>query len=103
MIEQIFATLPEQFRASAVKAPVSYYFSLDDIKKTVVLSPDRCHVEHGRTIEAADCVCKTSTDFFLKIWEEDYRPGMGDFLTGKIKTNNPDLLKTFLAAFGKNA
>ena len=103
MIEQIFASLPGQFDSSAVKAPVSFYFSLDDIKKTVVLSPEHCRVEDGRAVEAADCVCKMSSDFFLRIWEEDYRPGMGDFLTGRIKTNNPDLLRTFLAAFGKRS
>ncbi len=71
------------------------------LKKTVVLTPEACRVEDGKTIEEVDCVCKTSSDFFLKIWNEGYRPGMGDFMSGKIKSNNPLTLKDFLAAFGK--
>ena len=102
MIEQIFATLPESFVAGVVTTPTSYYFSLDDSKKTVFVAADHCRVEEGRTVDNADCVCKTSEEFFLKIWQEDYRPGMGDFLSGRIKSNNPESLKIFLKAFGKS-
>ena len=102
MIEQIFATLPESFVAGVVTTPTSYYFSLDDTKKTVFVSTDDCRVEDGRAVDNADCVCKTSEEFFLKIWQENYRPGMGDFLSGKIKSNNPEQLKAFLQAFGKS-
>lgn len=102
MIEEIFATLPESFVAGVVTTPTSYYFSLDDRKKTVFVAADHCRVEAGRTVENADCVCKTSAEFFLKIWQEDYRPGLGDFLSGKIKSKNPELLKIFLKSFGKS-
>jgi len=54
-------------------------------------------------VESAQCVCKTSPEFFLKIWDEGYRPGLKDFLSGTIKSNNPNELKTFLAAFGKES
>jgi len=102
MIEQIFATLPESLVVGVVTTPTSYYFSLGDSKKTVFVSADHCRVEDGRAVENADCVCKTSEEFFLKIWQEDYRPGMGDFLSGKIKSNNPESLQIFLKAFGKS-
>ncbi len=37
----------------------------------------------------------------MSIWNEGYRPGMADFLSGKIKTNDPTALQLFLRAFGK--
>lgn len=101
MVEKIFASLPNLFVPDTVEDPVSYYFSLGEIKKTVRLTPDRCLVEDGRTVERADCVCKTTPDFFEKIWNDGYRPGMGDFLSGKIKSNDPNGLQTFLKTFGK--
>lgn len=102
MIDTIFAEMEAAFRADQVKTAVSYYFSLGDSKKTVQLSPENCTVTDGKTVDQADCVCKTSPDFFIKIWNEGYRPGLKDFLSGTIKSNNPDKLKDFLAAFGKN-
>ena len=101
MIETIFSGLEDSYSSGVIDAVTSFYFSIDDIKKTVVLTPDSCRVEEGKTIEEVDCVCKTSSDFFLKIWNDGYRPGMGDFMSGKIKSNNPLTLKDFLAAFGK--
>ncbi len=101
MIDDIFKAMPEIFKAQTLKEPMSYYFSLGESKKTVELAPDRCVVSDGKTVDNADCVCKTSTDFFLKIWQEGYRPGMKDFLSGTIKSNNPGALQTFLTCFGK--
>ena len=101
MIETIFSGLEDSYASGMIDTETSFYFSIDDIKKTVVLTPEACRVEDGKTIEEVDCVCKTSCDFFLKIWNDGYRPGMGDFMSGKIKSNNPLTLKDFLAAFGK--
>ncbi|MGK2943925.1 MAG: hypothetical protein ACSLFC_04220 [Desulfuromonadales bacterium] len=101
MIEAIFSSLEDSYSSGVIDAETSFYFSIDDIKKTVVLTPEACRVEDGKTIEEVDCVCKTGSDFFLKIWNDGYRPGMGDFMSGKIKSNNPLTLKDFLAAFGK--
>ena len=101
MLEQIFTRLPEIYSADSVKAPLSYYFSLDDVKKTVFLTPAGCTVTDGRSVAEADCVCKTSKDFFLRIWNEGYRPGMKDFFSGTIKSNNPEFLRRFLVSFGK--
>lgn len=101
MIEEIFACLPKSFSAEEVTEPVSYYFSLGAIKRTVRLSPQGCIVEEGRTVDNGDCVCKTSPEFFLKIWQDGYRPGVQDFLSGTIKSNNPNALQLFLRSFGK--
>lgn len=102
MVEKIFDSLPGEFVAGTADRETSYYFSLGDIKKTVRIAPDRCLVEDGRTVEQANCVCKTSAEFFEKIWNEGYRPGMGDFLSGKIKSNDPSALQIFLKCFGKD-
>jgi len=101
MVEDIFATLATCFNAEQVKAPQVFYFSVGEVKKTVFIGPDGVRVDDGKTVESADCVCKTSPEMFLKIWQEGYRPGMQDFLSGAIKSNNPFALKTFLSAFGQ--
>lgn len=103
MVDEIFTTLPEAFVKSSTAKDVSFYFSLGDCKKTVELTADECTVSDGRTLDNADCVCKTSPEFFLKIWNEGYRPGMKDFMSGTIKSNNPSALQTFLTCFGKDA
>jgi hypothetical protein len=38
---------------------------------------------------------------FLDVWSGKHTPGMTDFMTGKIKSNNPLMLKEFVAAFRK--
>lgn len=102
MIDTIFASLPESFVQGVVGDPVVYYFSLGEFKKTVRLTDQTCVVEDGRTVDNADCVCKTDEAFFGSIWNDGYRPAMGDFLSGKIKSNNPAALQLFLKAFGKD-
>ena len=101
MVEEIFTKLEESFHPNADLVEKSYYFSVDEIKRTVILGPDKVRVMEGKAVEEADCVCKTSAAFFLKIWHDGYRPGMQDFLAGTIKSNNPYALKDFLSAFGK--
>lgn len=101
MVEQIFSEIPQNCHPGSTSDPVSIYFSIDDVKKTVQMSSSSCQVEDGRTIDNADCICKTSTEFFLRVWNEGYQPGLKDFLSGAIKSNNPEILKKFLAACGK--
>lgn len=102
MVARIFASLPDSFVPGVVGEPLVYYFSLGATKKTVRLDDRTCAVEDGRTVAEADCVCKTEEAFFVSIWNEGYRPGLGDFLSGKIKSNNPEALQLFLKAFGKD-
>ncbi|WP_205749294.1 hypothetical protein [Desulfopila sp. IMCC35008] len=102
MIDDIFKGLPDLFVAGAVDEKVSFYFSLEGVKKTVTVDPDGTTVEDGKAVDNADCVCKTSPEFFLRIWNDGYRPGLKDFLTGSIKSNDPDKLRVFLKCFGKD-
>ena len=103
MLDSIFTKLPDSFVAGTFSKPTSFYFSLGEIKKSVQCTPYSSMVSDGRAVENADCVCKTSQEFFLKIWDENYRPGMKDFMTGTIKSNNPSALQEFLRSFGKDA
>ena len=103
MLEDIFAGLPESFVPGTVTAPVTFYFTLGETKRTVHVSPDGCHpVCHGPA-RPADRARKPCSQFFLRIWQDDYRPGMKDFLSGTIKSNNPGSLQIFLRCFGKKA
>ncbi|SHO48566.1 hypothetical protein [Desulfopila aestuarii] len=103
MLETIFANLPKQFVGAGLSGPMSFYFSLGEEKKTVQLALDGCLVSDGKTVDNADCVCKTTPEFFLRIWQDGYRPGMKDFLSGTIKSNNPSALQIFLKCFGKES
>jgi len=101
MIEQLFSDMEQQCDAGKVGKDASYYFSVDEAKKTVFVSADGCRVVDGKATETADCVCKTSVDFLAKVWNEGYTPGVKDFLSGSIKSNNPAALQGLLAACGK--
>ncbi len=101
MTDELFAGLPAAYRKGIFSTVTTFYFSVDEAKKTVTLGPDGCSVAEGKTAPAADCVCKTGADFLAKIWDEGYRPGPMDFMSGKIKSNAPQLLQQFLQAFGK--
>ena len=103
MVDSIFKQMEEEFIPGTLDKALSFYFSIDEQKKTVFLDPQSCRVEDGKKTENADCVCKTSADFFIRIWDSNYRPGLKDFLSGDIRSNNPEALKTFLTAFGKSA
>jgi putative sterol carrier protein len=68
----------------------------------VKLGKDKCEVSEGRPDEDADCFFKASKKMFLEVWEGKYTPSAKDFLTGAIKSNNPMLLKEFVAAFKRD-
>lgn len=101
MLDTVFAELQDSFVAGVFSKPTSFYFSLGDVKKTVQFTPESCVVSDGKAVENADCVCKTSPEFFLRIWQENYRPGMKDFMGGTIKSNNPSALQDYLKSFGR--
>lgn len=101
MLDELFSGLPASYRRGVFSVATTFYFSVDETKKTLTLGPEGCRVEDGKTVEEADCVCKTSADFLERIWSRGYRPGPMDFMSGKIKSNAPQLLQDFLKAFGK--
>ena len=100
-IAKVFKGLPKRFNKAGVTAARSYYFSLgDDEKWTVRVGKDKCTVEKGQN-EDADCFFKAPAELFLKVWNGTHKLGPTDFLTGRVKSNNPVLLKEFVAAFAK--
>jgi hypothetical protein len=101
MLEDIFRTMQESYQKGVFNEPTTFYFSIDDTKKTLTLDAESCLVEDGKTVEDADCVCKTSAAMLNKIWNDGYRPGVMDFMGGAIKSNAPQLLQQLLVAFGK--
>ncbi|HNB70083.1 MAG TPA: SCP2 sterol-binding domain-containing protein [Acidobacteriota bacterium] len=98
-VGEIFKGMKSAYKKGAFKEEKSFYFSLGDDKWTVIVGPKKCVVEAGKTIEQADCVLKTSPELFVKMWNREHTPGMGDFMSGRVKSNDPSALKTFLDAF----
>jgi putative sterol carrier protein len=101
-IEKIFKGLPKRFNKANVEEERTYYFSLGDEEKwTVHITKARCSVKKGKGGDA-DCFFKGSPELFLDVWNGKHKLGPTDFLTGKVKSNNPMLLKDFVAAFQKS-
>lgn len=98
-IKAVFDQLAGRFKAGKVEEPVVFYFSIDDEKWTVTIEPDSVHVKEGKTDEA-DCFLKTSKDLFVKMMSGKYTPGMTDFMSGKVKSNDPWKLKLLQEVFG---
>jgi long-chain acyl-CoA synthetase len=101
-IAKVFQGLPKRFNKDNVKTARTYYFSLGEKEKwTVRIDKDKCEVTSGRPAEDADCFFKASEQMFLDVWNGTHTPSAKDFLTGSIKSNNPMLLKDFVAVFRK--
>lgn len=101
-IGDVFNGLTKLFQKDKVKAPRTFYFSLgDDEKWTVALAPEGCTVSPGKPDKDADCFFKASEEMFLNVWNGKHTPGPSDFLMGRIKSNNPMMLKEFVEAFKK--
>lgn len=101
-IGKIFKGLCKRFNKANVKAERRYYFSLGDEEKwSVHLTKDKCTVAKGKA-DDADCFFKGPPELFLDVWNGRHQLGPTDFLTGKVKSNNPILLKDFVKAFQKS-
>ena len=68
----------------------------------MTLGKDKCEVTEGKPDKDADCFFKSSEQMFLDVWNGNHTPSAKDFLTGAIKSNNPLLLKDFVAASGSS-
>ena len=100
-IASIFQSLTWRYVPGNMKKKTVYYFALDEDEKwTITFTPEACTVEPGNTAEP-DCFVKGSKAMFLDVWNGRYVPTLVDFLTGKIRSNNPVMLKEFYAAFLK--
>jgi long-chain acyl-CoA synthetase len=94
--------LKARFHPGSVDKKTTYYLSLGDLpeeKWTVTLTPTTCDLAPGK-IGTADCVLKTSAELFIKMLAGTHKPGPMDFMSGKIKTSDLDLLLRLQKAFG---
>lgn len=101
MHDEVFRTLQSNYIKGIFHEPTVFHFSIGETSKTLILDAEGCTLQDGKPVEHADCSCKISTEFFNKIWKDGYKPGIMDFMSGKIKSNAPLLLQQFLQAFGK--
>jgi long-chain acyl-CoA synthetase len=99
----LFEELEEKFLPGSVDKPVSFYFTLgsdEHAKWTLLIDPARCEVKPGKPEGGtADCVLKTTPEIFTRIVREAYVPGVAEFLSGAVKSNDVGLLQTFQKAF----
>jgi long-chain acyl-CoA synthetase len=100
---KLFRDLESKFQQNAVEQPVSFYFTLGtepEAKWYCVASPDRVSIVNGKPPDGtADCVLKTNAELFTRIVREAYVPGLDEFMSGAIKSNDVSLLATFQKVF----
>lgn len=101
-IEEIFKGLRKRFNKTNVRAERTYHFELGaDESWTVRLTPEKCHIARGGG-DGADVYFKGPAQLFLDVWNGRHELGAIDFLTGRVKSNNPLALRDFVAAFRKS-
>jgi hypothetical protein len=101
-IEKIFKGLCKRFNRANVRAERSYHFDLGEGESwTVSLTREACSVSRGGG-EGADVYFRGEAELFLDVWNGRRELGPTDFLAGRVKSNNPFLLKDFVQAFQKS-
>jgi long-chain acyl-CoA synthetase len=98
----VFEALRERFQAHQVDGRIQYYFSLGDEahqKWSLVVDKEACEIAAGKP-KYADCVVKTSPDMLRRMILDSYVPGLDEFMSGVIKTSDPELLVKFQGVFG---
>jgi long-chain acyl-CoA synthetase len=101
-LEATLEALKQRFKPGSVDKPTTYYLSLGEgpgEKWTVKLSPTGVELQPGKP-DNADCVLKTSASLFQRMVAGDWRPGVMDFMSGKVKTSDIERLKLLQKAFG---
>ena len=101
-LAKVFKDFKKRFDPAQVKKDFTLYVSLgedDDQKWTLWITAKKCDFKKGKHVEKADCVLKTDEELFVKMVTTDYTPSMMEFMGGKVKTNDVDLLKQFRAIF----
>lgn len=93
-LKQAFESLQKRYKPGSAREKMSFYFSLGDAvgqKWVMTVGPDGCTVAEGKS-DSADVVLKTSEERFLKLLRGEWKPGVMDFMSGKIKSNDPQKL-----------
>lgn len=99
-LKKVFASLKKKFKPGTVAATTTYYFSLGDAEKWSMTLGPKSFTATPEKIENADCVVKTTPELLAKMLTGAWKPGMMDFMSGKVKTSSPDKLKLMAKAFG---
>lgn len=102
VLTEIFNDLKTRFQRDEVKEPCTWYFSLGEFKEakwTVQVTKDDCLIVNDKVDGKADCVFKTDAKTFTRIIKDHYIPDVSEFMNGTVKTNNPELLSTFIQVF----
>jgi putative sterol carrier protein len=97
--ESIFEQMPSRYIKGRATGPSTFYFSIDNHKYTVRISPEECKVEKGKTQDRTDFVLKTTAALFEKMVIKGKMPSPLDVMRGKIKTNDPLALKKLRGMF----
>lgn len=99
----LFDDLGRRFKPGQIESPMSFYFTLGDApeaKWTVRVSQSDCNIVNQKPDGGiADCVLKTSPEIFTRIVREAYLPGVPEFMSGAVKSNDVGLLETFTRVF----
>lgn len=96
-----FENLKNRFKPNKISETMTFYFSLGDAdgqKWNMKVSPDSCEVQQGK-LDGADVFLKTSEDKFLDLLAGKWKPGVMDFMRGKIKSNDPTKLTVLKDCF----
>lgn len=102
-IGKIFKGLCRRFNRDNVKAERRYHFALGEHERwTVEIRRDGCSVHEGPD-QDADVFFEGPAELFLDVWNGRHDLGPMDFLSGRVRSNQPFLLKDFVAAFQKTA
>jgi long-chain acyl-CoA synthetase len=103
-VDQVTAALESlsaKYDAERIERPVSWYFSLGDVKYSVAVTENGCEVSPGRPQGGqADCVIKADPEMIRRLICEAYVPTPSEFVSGAIKTNDIPLLIEFSRVFG---
>jgi long-chain acyl-CoA synthetase len=92
----LFEDLEKRFVPGKVTGTTSFYFTLGEgaeAKWSVRVSATECVIALGKPASGtADCVLKTSAEMFTRIVRDGYTPGIPEFMSGTIKSNDPTML-----------
>ena len=99
----LFKDLEGRFVPGAAEKTTTFYFSLGDGadgKWNLTIDAEQAVFGRGKPEGGtADCVLKTSPEIFTKIVKERYTPSVAEFMAGKVKSNDIQLLQVFQKAF----
>jgi long-chain acyl-CoA synthetase len=99
-VGEAFGSLPNRYDSDRMDRPLSWYFSLGDVKYSVAITLEGCTVNPGRPQGgSADCVIKATPDMIRRLICESYVPTPAEFVSGVIKTNDIPLLIEFSRVF----